>query len=258
MVSQSQQEGSAGLQEENQALQMELEKVYEIISFQLGSPLNTLQALSDMLMKTADSMNKEQVMEFNEHLNTQIGKVQNLLGNMIQWADLQVNNFEFKPEFVELTDIIEEAYAEQESQALLKRQDYQLAITGELKAWADAQMLKRVVGNLLSNAIKFTRVEGRVKLLASAKDGKVVVQIIDEGIGMGPAKLKKLFDPGRKSTQRGTANEQGLGMGLIVAKHLLSLHQAELNLESARGKGTVASFVLSAQAPSKQWLPFST
>ena len=236
------------LQQENEALKMELEKVYEIISFQLGSPLDTLQALSSMLMQTSESMEKEQVMEYNEHLHTQIAKVKGLLGNMIQWADLQVDNYQYQPEELEVTQLVEEAYAAEEPQALLKRQDYRLSISGKLQVWADRGMLKRILSNLLSNAIKFTKEGGVVKIEVKAQGEKVDFAVIDQGIGMGNAKLKKLLNPGRKSTQRGTANEQGLGMGLIVANSLLSLHGAELLLESARGKGTTARFSLGQKA----------
>lgn len=239
------------LQQENEALKMELEKVYEIISFQLGSPLNTMEALSGMLMQTAESMDKEQVMEFNSHLHTQIAKVKGLLGNMIQWADLQVDNYQLNRQSFDATELLERIYAEEEPHALLKRQDYRLAITGNLNIWADPEKLGRILSNLISNAIKFTPTDGVVTIEVKAYEMLVEFSIIDQGIGMGNAKLRKLFHPGRKSTQRGTANEQGLGMGLIVAQKLLDLHGSDLNLESKRGKGTTATFTLPTQAPNE-------
>ena len=243
----------AELREDLKQRKMELDKTHEIISFQLGSPLNTLQMLSDMLMKSSEQMSKEQVMEFNEHLHAQIGKVQNLLGNMIQWSDLQVRNYAFKPKQFDMTALAERVFEQYESQAMQKRIQYKLSISGKLEVYADEAMLERALGNLISNAIKFTKPEGSVKGTITGDGKGVNISISDEGIGMSAAKLKNIFNPGRKSNQKGTANESGLGMGLIVAKELIALHNTSLELSSEQGKGTTASFSLpkeESQAPS--------
>jgi signal transduction histidine kinase len=241
-------EALAQLRAQQQQLRQELDKCYEIISFQLGSPLNTLQALSDMLMKSASGMSKDQVLEFNEHLHAQIGKVQTLLGNLILWADLSVKNFRCQPAPLAAAALAESVFEQYESQAMQKRQDYQLALSGELPVQADAAMLRRILGNLLSNAIKFTPAEGRIRLSGQRQGDWVRFEVSDSGVGLSEAKIRNLFNPGRKSTQRGTANEAGLGMGLIVAKALVELHGAALELESQPQQGTRFWFALPAAA----------
>jgi K+-sensing histidine kinase KdpD len=66
---------------------------------------------------------------------------------------------------------------------------------------------------------------------------------------MGKAKIQNLFNPSRKSTQKGTANESGLGLGMITAKAILDLHQSPIQIWSEQEKGTEISFDLSASIP---------
>lgn len=75
------------------------------------------------------------------------------------------------------------------------------------------------------------------------KDQHLEIRIKDTGIGMGQAKIKKIYDIERP-VQRGTANEQGLGLGLIVVNKMLSLHEEALKIDSKRGVGSVFSFRL--------------
>jgi two-component system, sensor histidine kinase and response regulator len=237
----------AALKEEHQQMRTELDKFYEIVSYHLGSPLNGLKSLSAMLTQDAAKLEGAQakpIAELSKHLDAQVVKLHDSMGNLITWADKCVKNYTFQRKPLDIGLMLGKVFEQFESQALRKRINLELSVTGELLAEGDDKMLQRALGNLLSNAIKFTQPEGQVKIEAQEQSHGTWICISDTGIGMGGAKLANIFNPSRKSTQRGTANELGLGLGLIVSKGLLELHGASLHIESEQGKGTKASFIL--------------
>jgi signal transduction histidine kinase len=237
----------SALKEEHQQIRTELDKFYEIVSYHLGSPLNGLRSLSGMLVLDAAKLEGTQakpIVELSKHLDAQVVKLHDAMGNLITWADKCVKNYTFQPKPVDLASLLPKVFEQFEAQANRKRIAVELSLSGVLLVEADEKMLMRALGNLVSNAVKFTQPEGKVQIEAQEIKGGVWVCVSDTGIGMGKAKLANVFNPERKSTQRGTANEMGLGLGLIVSKGLLDLHGASLLIESEQGKGTKASFSL--------------
>jgi signal transduction histidine kinase len=114
----------------------------------------------------------------------------------------------------------------------------------------DKNMLVTVIRNLLTNAVKFTDAGGKVILdispcecdtcgdVARNVSTKYVVSISDTGTGMTPEQMQNLFHIDRQYSKRGTANETGSGLGLIVCRDMLQKHGSSLNIESQEGKGS--------------------
>jgi PAS domain S-box-containing protein len=103
------------------------------------------------------------------------------------------------------------------------------AIAGDLKR------LQQVLGNVVSNAIKFTPEGGRVEIRCMARDGDVIIEVEDSGIGIDPAFLPLVFDRFRQGDSRATRRHGGLGLGLAIARHLVELHDGDI---TARSEGT--------------------
>lgn len=232
------------LKAQRKELRAEKDKIYNIISYHLGSPLRTLKALSDMLLSDAERLDKKGLLEFNNHLNSQILKLQDLMGNLIDWSSLEVRNFQQKNEVFDVSEIIRKLVGKHASSFKNKQIRLTLEIEDELKATGDPEMIEKSIENLLTNSLKFTLKGGDITVSNQKENDKITFQITDSGIGMSEAKIANIFKPSRKASQKGTANELGLGMGLIVAKAYLALHNSELKIESEQGKGTIASFEL--------------
>lgn len=109
----------------------------------------------------------------------------------------------------------------------------------------DSARLQQVFGNLLSNAVKFTPAGGEVVVSTTASDDAVEVSIADSGIGIDADFLPLAFDRFRQADTGHAKTHTGLGLGLSIVKHLVSLHGGHVVLESAgRGMGTVARVTL--------------
>jgi two-component system cell cycle sensor histidine kinase PleC len=113
---------------------------------------------------------------------------------------------------------------------------------------ADYRAVKQVLLNLLSNAIKFTPRGGRVTVRADRRDDglgeRVRVSVIDTGIGIAAHDLERLARPFEQVETQHAKSTQGTGLGLALTKAFVEMHGGLLDLKSAPGQGTTASFSL--------------
>ncbi|MSP59561.1 MAG: PAS domain S-box protein [Myxococcales bacterium] len=111
----------------------------------------------------------------------------------------------------------------------------------------DADRLRQVVWNLLSNAIKFTPEGGRVEVRQGDHQGRVLVQVIDNGSGIPVAFLPHVFERFRQADNQPTRSHGGLGLGLAIVRHLVELHGGTVHAESP-GEGCGAVFTVTLPA----------
>jgi two-component system, sensor histidine kinase and response regulator len=112
----------------------------------------------------------------------------------------------------------------------------------ELLVKLDAYMFKAILRNLVSNAIKFTNPGGKIEISAAFCDNKTTIQVADNGTGIEPEVLKKLFQFVSIHSSPGTANEIGTGLGLLLCKDFVDLHGGEIWIDSKLNEGTTVSF----------------
>ena len=127
---------------------------------------------------------------------------------------------------------------------MAEKKDITLAVNipDDADITGDGAMLSVVVRNLLTNAVKFTAPTGTVTLDVSLNNTedvrKYTVSVSDTGIGMNAEQISKLFRLDSAHSRKGTAGEQGSGLGLIVCRELIEKHGSELYVESEEGKGS--------------------
>ena len=107
---------------------------------------------------------------------------------------------------------------------------------------ADNYMLQTILQNLLSNAIKFTESGGKISFESKIKAKMIHITVKDSGIGIDNKKLNKLFKIDESASMKGTADEKGTGLGLIICKEFISKHSGTINVESQKGKGSEFTF----------------
>jgi signal transduction histidine kinase len=105
-------------------------------------------------------------------------------------------------------------------------------------------MLKTVLRNLVSNAIKYTNKNGEVNINAEENFGNIIISVSDNGIGIANDELTKLFNISEVITTKGTANERGTGLGLLLCKDFVVKHGGKIWVESEVGKGSDFKFTL--------------
>ena len=107
---------------------------------------------------------------------------------------------------------------------------------------ADPDRLETILLNLLQNAQKFSAPDSPIQVTAHAQDGTVMVSITDQGIGIAPEDLPRIFD--RFYRVEHIRKAEGTGLGLYITKRLVEAHGGQIWVESEVGKGSTFSFTL--------------
>lgn len=127
--------------------------------------------------------------------------------------------------------------------AARKQVQIDVALADDLQIEGDGVRLQQVVSNLLTNAVKFTPSGGRIDVRLTEQDGQAELQVQDTGVGIAPDMLPFIFDRFRQADNGPTRRYGGLGLGLAIVRHLVTLHGGSVQALS-RGGGTGATFVV--------------
>ena len=179
------------------------------------------------------------------------GDLLRLLDNLLQWTTSQSGGMPFNPERFDLSLTASENHSLAEPLARKKNITLESNIPAGSWVKADRTMISTVIRNLLSNAITFTPDGGRVSLdikQYSEDDGPdcYEVTVSDSGIGISKERLDQLFRMDNTSTTKGTANESGTGLGLLLCYDFVIRNHGNLRAESETGKGSNFIFTLPA------------
>jgi signal transduction histidine kinase len=227
--------------EELEKLNQVKDKFFSIISHDLRSPINALSGLLDLLDKGAIEAHELPV--HIRELRTRFNHTRTLLNNLLDWTLLQMDKLNLQSGKIDIHKIVNENI-----QLLNSIPGKEINIINQVPnpaiAFGDSNTVNLVIRNLITNAIKFTNDGGEVFIHGQEKPDQWVVSVKDNGIGMKPEVLKILFDKTAPYTTRGTANEKGTGLGLILCKEFVEKNGGTIWVESAEGSGSTFHFTL--------------
>lgn len=214
------------------------DKLLSIIAHDLKTPFTAIIGYSDLLVQSYTDFNQTEIKEFIKSINN-ISKQQfELLENLLQWSRVQTGRMEFIPILLDLVSVtagVLELFRENASQ---KNITLSSRHKGNTQIVADKNMLETILRNLVSNAIKFTYSGGSVLISTERFDHHTDIRILDDGVGMEEDTVLDIFSIDSHHSSRGTADEKGTGLGLVIVKELLDLCGGEISVQSAPHKGT--------------------
>lgn len=225
------------LQEKNALLEdlnIIKDKLFSIIGHDLRSPINSLKSILDLL--TDKTLSEEQVRMLFSKLIKEVGYTSNLLENLLQWAKSQLHGIKVNSHTIDIQEITNSTVNLLQEMADAKKIRILNGISSPIMATGDEEMIKTVIRNLLSNALKFTNPKGEISINCKSIENQVEIRISDNGVGINIETLSKLFN-GNLST-RGTQNEKGTGLGLLMVKDFVEKNKGSIRVESEVGKGT--------------------
>jgi signal transduction histidine kinase len=214
-------------------------KVFSILSHDLRSPFNGLLGFTNFLSNDIESFSNDQIKMFADNISVSARALLELIDDLFNWARLERGDTTYKPMDIELNYIISEVFYLIRAHADSKKISLLNNVKKDTYVYADLYMTKTVMQNLIYNAIKFTNTGGEVQVnTGSSLEGDIVISIEDNGIGISRNNLEKLFQLNSFYTTRGTANEKGSGLGLILCRELLRRNNGKISVESEAGKGS--------------------
>ncbi len=215
------------------------DRIFSIIAHDLKSPFNALKGYSGIISDSFESLRTDQLREMIDKISVSSEEAHGLLENLLQWALVQTGGMRVKWENHNLREIVLEVFDLMKVNAKVKGIRLDIQLSPELWVHADRMMVSTVIRNLIANAIKFTRSEeGYILCRASEDRDQILMMIEDNGVGISPAHIDKLFQRDAWFTEKGTRDERGTGLGLGLCREFISLNQGKLEVESQLGKGT--------------------
>ena len=209
------------------------DKFFSIIAHDLKSPFNSIIGFSRILMEQVEMKKYDGVAKFAEIIHQSSNAAMDLLMNLMEWSQSQTGRMVFKPEEFILAELAEEVELLFVDVASLKSIKIENDIPENMSVYGDYDMIGTVLRNLISNAIKFTHPGGKVMVKASQESEGVLVTVSDNGIGIPQNKIDKLFKIDESYSTKGTQDEKGTGLGLILCKEFIDKHGGKIWVESA-------------------------
>lgn len=226
-------------------------KFFSIIAHDIKNPLHTIMGYSDLLTKDFELFTEAERYKFASDINHSTNSLYRLLQNLLEWSKAQTGSLRIVPLPFELKRIIENAVDVLRPMAENKRISIVTIFNLQHKIFADPLMIETVVRNLLNNAIKFTPENGKVEIEVTQDGNHAQICVRDTGIGLTEEDIPHLFKIDSKVKRKGTNEEDGSGLGLILCKEFTEKNNGTLWFESESGHGSSFFFTVPVSSAEK-------
>ncbi len=231
-------------EKELKTLNQTKDKFFSIIAHDLINPFQPILGLSELLVTDLERLSDEDIKKYASLIKDSAMRLFNLLSNLLKWTQAQTGRLNYDPENIYLSELVNEILSFYKENARLKSIHLLNHIDKNILVYADRELVSAIIRNLVSNAIKFTNTNGYVKIDAVVKKDFVEVSVEDNGTGIDPVRLEKIFSLESAISTRGTQNEEGTGLGLILCKEFVEKNGGKIHVSSRKDKGTVFYFTL--------------
>jgi signal transduction histidine kinase len=233
---------------EEQAANRTKDEFLAILGHELRNPLAPILTALHLMRERdgADASRRER-----EVIERQVEHLVRLVDDLLDVSRIATGKITLEPERVDLDDVVRTAI--ELSSSLFAQRNHQLEVdvpTRELLADGDPARLTQVLANLLTNAAKYTPPGGRIQVRARRDGTALVIDVADDGIGIPPHLLPRVFDLFVQGERLSDRRDGGLGIGLSIVKSLVEMHGGSVSASSAGpGRGSVFTVRLPAASP---------
>ncbi len=218
--------------------------LFRVIAHDLKNPISVVVSYTEVISEDFDDYDREELLEIIQKLNKSSNEGLRLLENLMEWARTQSGAISFEPQQINIHNIVNENINLLQSNAKEKEIELSANVNPALEANADYNLTSTVIRNLISNALKFTPDQGKIVVEAEEQDSHYKISVKDNGTGIKQEDIPKLFDLTQAYKQKGTRNERGTGLGLMICKEFVEKQGGDIWVESQEGKGSTFSFTL--------------
>lgn len=234
--------------DELQKLNATKDRFFSIVAHDLKNPLGAIRDLTSSLSESYDDFSEEEKKDFLNEMKNSSKTLYELLENLLTWSRSQRNLIQYTPDFFLLDFVVKNCVST--LSLIAEKKQIQLIdnVPEGFEVFADANMVTTIIRNLISNALKFTPDGGTITIKSTIEAGFAKISVADTGVGISPENQKKLFRIDSAFTTKGTANEAGTGLGLILCQEFVERLGGTIAVESELGKGTTFFFTLPIQS----------
>ena len=217
------------------------------VAHDLKNPLGVILGRTEILKEmiggagALDENVKGQIAYIRDAANRLTGMVDDLVSDaMADALDITVRR-----ESVDISVLVQEVAEANRPLVARKQQTITVAAPANHIAMCDADRVREAIDNLVSNAVKYSPIGGAIDLLVGEEDGGILIQVSDQGAGLSPEDISRLFGRFQRLSAKPTAGESSTGLGLSIVKRIVDLHGGRIAVQSAGpGKGATFKMIL--------------
>ncbi|MCI0486452.1 MAG: DUF4118 domain-containing protein [Blastocatellia bacterium] len=211
------------------------------VSHDLRTPLTSIRAAVDNLLQSELDWDKAALREFHLIISEEVERLTRLVQNLLEMARIEAGELRLEKEWCSVSEIFSNvmdrcsgaignhrvSVAHDEALPLVK---------------LDPRLAAEALANLLENAAKYSPDGSEILLNASVNEGTLVISVTDEGPGIAPDEIGRIFDKFYRSARFAGQRGAGTGMGLAIARGIVEAHGGKIRVESTPGKGATFAF----------------
>jgi signal transduction histidine kinase len=170
-----------------------------------------------------------------------------MVDHLISDAMADAFDITIRPEPVDVALLVSQVADANMPLAINKQQVIAVSAPPDHITLCDSDRMREAIDNLVSNAIKYSPVGGKIDILVTRDADNTIIRISDQGAGLSPEDLGRLFGRFQRLSAKPTGGESSTGLGLSIVKRIVDMHGGSVNADSA-GPGTGATFTVTLPA----------
>lgn len=231
-------------EKELKKLNEDKDRFISIISHDLKGPIYSIHGLLELIVPNIKNYTQDETENFIKMIYNSVHDTTQLLEEILVWARSNSGRIPFEPKLINIEHVFNDVLQNLNQVANDKNIAIQYRAKQEITVFADSNMIHTVLRNLIANAIKFTYKDGLIEIIAEHNPTNVQITVADNGVGISPEVIEKLFNLSHKITTEGTAKEKGTGLGLLLCKEFIDKHHGKIWVESTEGFGSKFMFTI--------------
>ncbi|MGX9429019.1 MULTISPECIES: ATP-binding response regulator [Bradyrhizobium] len=220
------------------------------VAHDLKNPLGVILGRTEMLTELIGAGSpKEAVATQVEHIRDATKRLTSMVDHLISDAMADAFDITIRREPVDVAALINEVAEANLPLAVNKQQSISVSAPPNFVTMCDADRIREAIDNLVSNAIKYSPIGGKITVIVTHEGDNTVIRIADEGAGLSPEDLGRLFGRFQRLSAKPTAGESSTGLGLSIVKRIIDMHGGHVTAQSpGPGQGSIFTVTLPATA----------
>jgi len=219
------------------------------VSHELRTPLSIFHGNLETLLEGGD-LDESETRHIYDVLKRHSDRLNLLVNDLLSLARLESKEANLQLNEINLRDFLEGVTRDWANRLAAKNLQLELQVPEDFRAVrVDERRLEEVVNNLLDNAVNYSHENGRILIQAAAPDQEVTLSVRDEGVGIAPTDLPRIFERFYRADRARSRELGGTGLGLSIVKHIAQLHGGRIEAESTLGQGTTIRVILPNRSP---------
>jgi K+-sensing histidine kinase KdpD len=213
------------------------------VSHELRTPLATIKGNTSMLREHYQKVTPDLLVEHLTDIEEETDKLTDLISNLLDMSRIEAGILQILPHVIDLTPIVRSAV--QAAQMRQRENPMTLIMEDSLPPCiGDARRIEQIIANLLDNAAKYSASGKPIEIRVESRDKNLIVSVEDQGRGIDPDHLERIFDRFYQIEKGGDSGRHGIGLGLAICRGLVEAHGGGIWADSQQGRGSIFSFSL--------------